>query len=151
MGPTGEEILHATIVRKIWGNAVLTPYNIMYSPDVPTTYLYAPYHAMIALVARLSGLDPLVVFFRVRAVFMVMAVLTMTGLVWVVTRRMASTVVGLWVFVGLVLFDVAGQVTAADGTLLYWAQLAPLSHLADFGLGVMFPLCLFAMCRYLFG
>lgn len=138
-----EEALHVAIVRKLAENQTLSTTNVMYRPGLANTYVYPAYHFALALIARLSALDPLVVFVKARpflALIALTALRSIAGLFF--GAAIADLALVSWVV--LLASNVAGLVS----TEYFWGQLAPLTHLGDFGLGVMFPLLLLFSLRF---
>lgn len=138
-----EEALHVTIVRKLAENPFLTHTNLMYKADAANTYVYPPYHFALALVSRVATLDPIVAYVKFRPVAGLVSLLALHGLLvhWLPRRWLAD--VAALALVVLALNNVSGHVPH-----YYWAQLIPISHLADFGLGVMLPLLTLFVVRY---
>jgi len=146
IGDLQEEALHLTILRKLAQNPVLDHFNLMYKPGVAMTYVYPPYHFALALVSRISGLDPIVVYLKFRAVAALVSLLSMRALAAILFGRRWIADLTLFALLILVFNNAAGQI--AD---FYWAQLLPVSHLGDFGLGVMFPVMILFLFRYVLG
>jgi hypothetical protein len=144
IGDLEEEALHLSILRKLTENAALDHFNVMYKAGVANTYVYPPYHFALALVARVSALDPLVVYLKFRPVAALVALLSLRSLTALFFGRRWVADVALLSWLVLVVNNTAGQVPG-----FYWAQLVPLSHLGDFGLGVMLPLLLLFTFHYL--
>jgi hypothetical protein len=141
-----EEALHLSILRKLTENDALSTTNVMYKPGVVTTYVYPAYHFALALVSRVSGLDPVAVYLSFRPVAALLALLTLRSLSALLFRSRAVADLSLLVWLFLVATNAAGQVSR-----YFWAQLVPLSHLGDFALGVLYPLLLLFTFRYLIG
>jgi len=142
----GEEALHLTILRKLAQNTSLDHLNLMYKREVANTYVYPPYHFALALVSRISGLDPIVVYLKFRPAAGLVSLLSMWSLALALFGRRWVADLTLLALLILVLNNAAGQVPG-----FYWAQLVPLSHLGDFGLGVMLPVMALFIFRYVTG
>ena len=141
-----EEALHLSIIRKVAENDALSHSNVMYKAGAVNTYVYPPYHFALALISHLSGLDPIVVYLGLRPVFALVALLTMRSLAAKLFTNPWVPDLSLLLWLILVFTNVAGQVPR-----YFWAQLVPLSHLGDFGLGVVYPLLLLCTFRFLLG
>lgn len=147
--PVGEEQLHVSILRKMYHQTHLDADNLMYQAHVASTYLYAPYHLGLTLLAHLARLDPITVFIKIRPCYMWLSLSALYGVLLALTRQRRAADWGLLVMVVLIFTNVGGQVIHQTGSWFYWAQLAPLSHLGDFGLGVLLPLLLYGLSRFL--
>lgn len=141
-----EEALHLSIIRKVTENDTLSHSNVMYKAGAVNTYVYPPYHFGLALVSHLSGLDPIVVYLGLRPVGALVALLTMRALAAMLFTNPWVPDLSLLLWLILVATNVAGQVPR-----YFWAQLVPLSHLGDFGLGIVYPLLLLCTFRFLLG
>jgi hypothetical protein len=139
-----EEALHVTIVRKLAENAALRHDNVMYKAGAANTYVYPPYHFGLALASRVARVDPLVSYVKFRPVAAVVALLAIFATMSVAGTRPSWCHLTLLVLVAFCLAGIGGQVPD-----FYWAQLTPLSHLGDFGLGVLIPLLVFFSCAYI--
>lgn len=141
-----EEALHLSIIRKVAENPALSHSNVMYKAGAVNTYVYPPYHFALALISHLSGLDPIVVYLGLRPVGALVALLTMRSLAAMLFSNPWVPDLSLLLWLILVATNAAGQVPR-----YFWAQLVPLSHLGDFGLGIVYPLLLLCTFRFLLG
>lgn len=150
--PLIEDALHLTVVRKVAENPALALDNLFYVAGNPTTYLYPPYHLLLALIARGSMLDPVAVYAEVRPLMFALTGATLAATVSLL-RPARGAVALSWVLASLlVLTNTGGQLAVHHRDDWAWcAQLAPLSHPADFGLSLMLPIMLFTAARYLLG
>jgi hypothetical protein len=140
--PDGEEALHLSLIRKMHSNPAIGRDNLMYRPGVPSTYLYLPYHLGVALVARLAGVDPLVAYVKLAPLWGLIALTSMGAL---------ASALGFGATTARVVTLVA-TVLAWNGQAGNWSgpfgRLLPYSHHADFSLGVLLPVCLVAVARF---
>jgi len=141
--PDGEDALHLTMIRKLHSNEIIRKDNLMYRPGIPSTYVYLPYHLGVALVARLSGLDPLGAYVHLRPLWALVAITALGGLAQVLLGDRRAGQVGT--LVGLVLAW-NGQAGNWDGP---FGRLLPYSHHGDVSLGVLLPVCLLAVGQFL--
>jgi len=150
--PLIEDALHLTVVRKVAENPALALDNLFYVAGNPTTYLYPPYHLLLALIARGSMLDPVAVYAEVRPLMFALTGATLAATVSLL-RPARGAVALSWILSSLlVLTNTGGQLAVHHRDDWAWcAQLAPLSHPADFGLSLMLPVMLFTAVRYLLG
>jgi len=116
----------------------------MYRAGAINTYVYPPYHFALALVSRASGLDPVVVYLGFRPAAALLALLAMRSLAAALFGHPWTADLSILLWLVLVATNAAGQVPR-----YFWAQLVPLSHLGDFGLGIVYPLLLLLTFRFL--
>jgi len=140
-----EEALHVAIVRKLAENETLSTTNVMYKPGLANTYVYPAYHFALALVSRLSALDTLVVFVKARPFLVLLSLTALRSIAGLLFGNVVADL-ALLSWVALIANNAAGLI---PGGAYFWAQLAPLTHLGDFGLGVLFPLLLLFSLRFL--
>lgn len=143
--PDGEEALHLSLIRKLHSNAVIRHDNVMYRPAVVSTYLYLPYHLGVALVARIAGVDPLVAYVKLAPLW---------GAVALASTGALAGALGFGTTAARIVTLVA-TVLAWNGQAGNWGgpfgRLLPYSHHADFSLGVLLPVALVAVVRFLAG
>jgi hypothetical protein len=139
---TMEESLQISTVRKIEGAPRLRVDEVMYAKGELATYYYPVYPFVLALMSRTSGLDPMVLFDTFRLWTAALGLLALYALAAGAFGRTAGAVATLTA-IALVLAGYAGQAAGLGS----WGQLMPLSHIADFGLGVLLPLALAVVVR----
>lgn len=140
---TMEELLQISSVRKIADAPQLRVAEVMYAKGEISTYFYPVYPFALALVGTVARLDPLVLFdsFRLWSVAL--------GLISVLVLALTAfgPTVGGWTAVVALVLVATGNAGQAAG-FGSWAQLAPLVHQGDFALGVLLPLSLAAVIRF---
>jgi hypothetical protein len=142
-----EDQIHAAIVRRLLyldAPSLDNIYSIYAVPPVIYTYPFPGTHYLMALIARAGGLDPLFVYHKLRAFWVVIAVLTLYGFVNAVfgSRRLA------------LVSALTGIAFIANGTFgtvrgFFWGQLEPVSHASDVALGVVLPALLLLACYFI--
>lgn len=136
--PTDEEIYNLVVTRKFLDLERLNLSSIMFRKDMPSTYLFAPYQFMTALVAKASALNPLIVYTNFRAFWGLIALSSFYAIARVLTNRRDIASVCLIAGCALAISNAAGQFEETVGAV-FWGQLIPVSHHADFALGVLLP------------
>lgn len=126
----GEEGYHVIFTRKIFANENLNPRNLFYLPGISSTYLYLPYHFSLALMAKLSGLDPMSCFIKFRPFSAFMTLLVMSAFV----KRLVDSKLAGWTALNLLCVLVITNHAGYHSP--YFAQLIPVSHHSDFSLGL---------------
>jgi hypothetical protein len=139
---TMEESLQISTVRKIAGAPRLRVDEVMYAKGEIPTYFYPVFPFALAVMSRIGHLDPLVFFDGFRLWTAALGLLAFYALARGILGTAAGTIAALTAIV-LVLTGQAGQ-AAGMGS---WGQLIPLSHIGDFGLGVLLPLALGGIAR----
>jgi len=143
--PDGEEALHMALIRKLHSNAAIHQDNVMYRPGVVSTYLYLPYHLGVAMVARIARVDPLVAYVKLAPLWGAVALASIGALAGALgfgtTRARIVTLVAT-------VLAWNGQAGNWDGP---FGRLLPYSHHADFSLGVLLPVALVAVARFVTG
>lgn len=141
--PERAEALDIIVVRKIAESPGLALDQLYYKAGALVPFRPPFYEALLALVSRVSGLDPLVVFARVRFLWSLMAL----GALYAVLRQLApsreTARIGAVFLLAMVLSGRAG------GWSESFARLAPWSAHADVGRGLFFPLGLAFTVRFL--
>lgn len=141
--PDGEEGLHILITRKLLGNESVSLNNILYKPNEPYSYVFAPFYLLLAVVSHLSQTDPIVTYVKFRFLTGLVSVAVFYSLATrFLENRTVARVVAL-VTLSLILSNVAGY------RMGYWAQLAPLTDYRDVGGGILVPLLLYGAIRSL--
>jgi hypothetical protein len=131
---SGEDRIHASIIRRLvlLPNPSLT--NIYFAPDVIYTYPYPGTHHFMALVSRLGGLDSLFVYHKLRFFWGPTAIIFVyLGAQLVFESREIALVTVLTA----ILFVLGGAF--AHIRPFFWAQLVPFSHTSDVAMNVLLP------------
>lgn len=126
----GEEGYHVIFTRKLYAHPAPAPDNLFYLPGTSSTYLYKPYHFSLALMAALSGLDPMSVFLKFRPFA---AIVTLISMAATAQRMTGRGVVGA---IALIVLGAAAVTNHAGYHSPYFAQLVPVSHHSDISLGM---------------
>lgn len=143
---TMEELLQISTARKVAESPALRVDRVMYVKGELPTYYYPVYPFALALMTRVSGLDPVVLFDTFRLWTGLLALIALASIANGAFGKAASAAV-MAIAIGLVLI---GQAGSAPG-LGSWGQLLPVSHIGDFGLGVLLPLALALTVRLAVG
>lgn len=136
--PTDEEIYNLVLTRKFLQLDQLSLNNIMFRKEMPSTYLFAPYPFMTAMMAKASALNPIIVYTHFRAFWGLISLSAFYSIVLVLMKRRDIAAVTLICGSLLAISNAAGQFEEKVGAV-FWAQLIPMSHHADFALGVLLP------------
>ena len=140
-----EDQVHVAIVRRL--SEVGSPRidNIYVSPDTVYTYPFPGTHYFMALVAKLSDIDALFVYHKLRF-FWGPAALVMLHLV---ARAMFGTGgIAPAVTVTAVMLICSGAFAMVPGFDSGWGQLVPYSHASDVAMTVLFPALLVTAFGY---
>jgi len=140
----GEDQIHIAVVRRLTVLQDPSIYNVYLTPGLVYTYPFPVTHVIYALTSIVSGLDPLLVYHKMRFIWAVLAILS----VFLATKRIFDNsklaFVSGWTCIVLVAAGVFAEVSP-----LMWAQLAPFSHASDVAMGVLLPLLLVSTFYYL--
>jgi len=139
---TMEESLQISTIRKIQDAPRLRVDQVMYAKAELPTYFVPVYPFVLALIGRTAGLDPMILFDAFRFWSAALALLALYALTSNAFGRTAGMVIA-FTMVALLLSGKAGQGSGLGS----WGQLIPLSHIADFGMGVLLPLALAVLTR----
>lgn len=124
----------AIVVRKFAENPVITLDNVMHRPGVTATYLYGPLMFAQALVARLTGLDTLIVLMKSYSFFATQGLLVFYALIKALTLDRLAACFSLLVAIVLVTADPAA-----------WSHeigvLVPIPNRFGVAPGILLPLC----------
>lgn len=126
----GEEGYHVIFTRKLHAHPSPSADNLFYLPGTSSTYLYMPYHASLALMATLGGLDPMSVFVKFRPFAAIVTLVSMAALAQRMTGR------GFVGWTTLLVLGVGVLTNHAGYHSPYFAQLMPVSHHSDVSLGM---------------
>lgn len=126
----GEEGYHIIFTRKIYSNISLNPYNLFYLPGSSSTYLYMPYHFSLALMAKLSGLDPMSVYIKFRPFAALMTLVTMSAF----AKQLIGSRLAGWTMLNVLCVLVITNHLGYHSP--YFAQFLPVSHHSDISLGL---------------
>ncbi|HEX6511649.1 MAG TPA: hypothetical protein VF157_05080 [Chloroflexota bacterium] len=131
---SGEDQIHIAVVRRLAFDAHPTLDNIYYLPGIVYTYPFPGLHFLMALVSRLTNLDPMFTYHKLRFYW--------TGLALVFVYLGARAVFGSWrpafaAALTAVCFVLNGTFAQVPG--FFWAQLAPYSHVSDVAMNVVLP------------
>ena len=137
-----EDQVHAAVVRRLTGLAAPRVDNIYFVPGIVYTYVFPGTHYFMALVARLSDLDPLFVYHKLRFFWGPVAVI----MLYLAARAVfGSSGVASAVAITAVLFVFTGTFAMVPGFPSGWGQLVPFSHASDVAMTVLLP-ALLVMC-----
>jgi len=131
---TTEPRIHVALVRRLVHLSSPTLYTMYFAPDIVYTYPFPGTHYMLALMARVEGIDPFFLYNKARAVWGVAAPILLYGCAQVIFRSTRIALATAFVAVGLVVNGAFGGVPDFS-----WAQLAPYSHASDIAMGVLLP------------
>ena len=120
--------------------------NFYVTPDVPYTYPFPGGLYLMALIARLSDLDPLFVYHKLRF-FWGPAAIVMLYLGARAIFGYAS--VAAAVALAAVVFVCTGAFGEVAGFPAWWAQLVPYSYLPDVAMTVLLPALLVLACEFI--
>lgn len=139
-----EDNVHVGIVRRLAFLQAPAINNIYSVPDVVYTYPYPGTHYVMALMARLSGLDALFVYHKLRVLWGPWALILIYGLAWRIfcSRPIAFASAAT----ALVLVLNGGFANVKN---FFWAQVVPYSHASDVAMGVMLPALIWLAFEYL--
>jgi len=140
-----EDQVHVAIVRRL--SALATPRldNIYFAPGIVYTYPFPGTHYFIALVARLSDLDPLFVYQKLRF-FWGPAALIMLYLLARAAFGAVAFACGTAITAVVLVFN--GAFGLVPGFRSGWGQLMPFSHASDVAMTVLLPALLVLTCGY---
>jgi hypothetical protein len=141
-----EDQVHAAIVRRL--SALATPRldQIYFTPGIVYTYPFPGIHYFMALVARLSDLDPLFVYHKLRFFWGPAAVL----MLYLAARAAfgpAAFACGTAITALALVFS--GAFGMVPGFRSGWGQLIPFSHASDVAMTVLLPALLVMGFGYL--
>ncbi|MBV9119359.1 MAG: hypothetical protein JOZ39_01530 [Chloroflexi bacterium] len=141
---SGEDQIHISVVRRLAFDLSPALDNIYYSPHIVYTYPFPGTHFLMALITRLSGLDALFVYYKMRFFWGVAAEL----LLYSAARKLfGSRILAFASSITASVFVLNG--TFADVTNYFWGQMAPYSHASDVALNVIMPALLVAALYFL--
>ena len=141
-----EDQVHVAIVRRLTELEAPRLDNLYFAPGIVYTYPFPGTHYFMALVARLSDLDPLFVYHKLRF-FWGPAALVMLHLAARAVFGGRAVATGVTVTaVALVCSGAFGMVPGFDSG---WGQLAPFSHASDVAMTVLLPALLVVAFGYL--
>ncbi|HEY6507911.1 MAG TPA: hypothetical protein VIY56_07845, partial [Vicinamibacterales bacterium] len=129
-----EDAIHIGLVRRLTHLAAPSLENLYVVPGVTYTYPFPATHYLMALISHISGLDPLFVYHKLRAVWGPAALVLLYACARRVFENQLQALAAGAVATGFVL---NGSFAAVPG--FYWGQLAPYSHASDVAMGVMLP------------
>ena len=129
-----EDAIHIGLVRRLTHLAAPSLENLYIVPGVTYTYPFPASHYLMAAVSHMSGLDPLFVYHKLRAIWGPAALVLLYACARRVFENQLQALAAGAVATGFVL---NGSFAAVPG--FYWGQLAPYSHASDVAMGVMLP------------
>jgi hypothetical protein len=144
--PVGEweDQVHASIVRRMAALPRLTLDNFYLTPGVVYTYPFPSTHALMAFIAKLSNLDALFVYHKLRFFWGPAGLLMVyLGALAIFGRRAVATAA----LVTAATLTLTGVFAVVEGS--YWGQLAVYSHASDVAMAVLLPALLALSCRYI--
>ncbi|MGH9721447.1 MAG: hypothetical protein ACRD8O_14655, partial [Bryobacteraceae bacterium] len=139
-----EDQIHVSIVRRMAALPRLTLDNFYLTPGVVYTYPFPSTHALMALVTRLSNLDALFVYHKLRFFWGPAALLMIYLWALAVFGRRAVATAAL---VTAAILTLTGMFAVVEGS--YWGQLATYSHASDIAMAVLLPALLALSSRYI--
>lgn len=141
--PDGEEALHLLMARKLFDNPAIALDNVFYKPATETTYVFLPYHFLLALLSKIAGMDPFLVFVKSRFLW---GILSVACLYAIAKHLFGSRTLARFA----ALFFLAVLWSGRGGHWIgAFARFAPVSHHADVSLGLLLPLGILFMIRFL--
>jgi hypothetical protein len=132
-----EEALQISTVRKIASADALAHDQVMYVKGGYITYFVPVYPFMLAIIGVAANLDPMLLYDTFRFWSASLGLIAFWWLAVAVVGRERGVFVAL-AAAALVLLGHAGQAEELGS----WGQLVPVTHIADFALGVLLPLAL---------
>ena len=138
-----EDQIHVGVIRRLSFLPGPAFDNFFITPGVVYTYPFPGAHVLSALVGRLSGLDTLFVYGKLRFYWGLAALLLVYAAARVVFRRRDLAFVS----------GATASVLLAVGTFsevpkYFWAQLAPYSHVSDVAMNVFLPALLLVLFHF---
>jgi hypothetical protein len=139
-----EDQVHISIVRRMAALPRLTLDNFYFTPGVIYTYPFPSTHALMAFITRLSNLDALFVYHKLRFFWGPAALLMIyLGALAVFGRRAVAAAALLTATI----LTLTGVFAVVEGS--YWGQLATHSHASDIAMAVLLPALLALSYRYI--
>ena len=129
-----EPRIHIALVRRLVHLASPTLYTTYLAPDFVYTYPFPGTHYMLALMARMEGIDAFFLYHKLRAFWGVAASILLYGCAQAIFKSTRIALAATFVAVGLVVNGTFGAVPEFS-----WAQMAPYSHASDIAMGVLLP------------
>src|SRR5712692_10388098 len=84
--PRGEEAMHLGMLRQPAESSSWSVDGIFYTPGTIYTTMFIPYHTLLALVSHFTATDPLLVYVYIRPLMMLVALMSMGGIIYHLTR-----------------------------------------------------------------
>ena len=139
-----EDQIHISIVRRMAALPNLALDNFYLTPGVVYTYPFPSIHALMAFITRLSNLDALFVYHKLRFFWGPAALLMIyLGALAVFGRRSVAAAS----LVTATILTLTGVFAVVEGS--YWGQLATHSHASDVAMAVLLPALLALSYRYI--
>lgn len=138
-----EPRIHIALVRRLVHLASPTLYTTYLAPDFVYTYPFPGTHYMLALMARMEGIDAFFLYHKLRAFWGVAASILLYGCAQAIFKSTRIALAATFVAVGLVANGTFGAVPEFS-----WAQMAPYSHASDIAMGVLLPALLLLAFQY---
>ena len=139
-----EDQIHISIVRRMAALPHITLDNFYLTPGVVYTYPFPSTHALMAFITRLSNLDALFVYHKLRFFWGPAALLMIyLGALAVFGRRGVAAASLLTATI----LTLTGMFAVVEGS--YWGQLATHSHASDIAMAVLLPALLALSYRYI--
>ena len=141
-----EDQVHAAIVRRLSALAAPRLDDVYFTPGIVYTYPFPGIHYFMALVARLSDLDPLFVYHKLRFFWGPAAVL----MLYLAARAaFGPAAVACGTAITAVALVFSGAFGMVPGFRSGWGQLIPFSHASDVAMTVLLPALLVMGFGYL--
>jgi hypothetical protein len=140
-----EDQVHVAIVRRLSALSAPRLDNLYFSPGIVYTYPFPGTHYFMALVARLTDLDALVVYQKLRF-FWGPAAVVMAYLLARAAFGSAAFACGVAMTIVVLTFN--GAFGLVPGFASGWGQLMPFSHPSDVAMTVLLPALLTVACRF---
>ena len=141
-----EDQVPVAIVRRLSALSAPRLDDIYLAPGIVYTYPFPGTHYFMALIARLSDLDPLFVYHKLRF-FWGPAALVMLYLLARAAFGSVSLACGTAITAAVLLFS--GAFGMVPGFQSGWGQLMPFSHASDVAMTVLLPALIVLACGYL--
>lgn len=141
---SAEDRIHVSIVQRLVHLSSPAIDNVYLAPNIVYTYPFPATHYLMALMARVEGIDALFLYHKLRAFWVVAALIFLYGCAAAIFESRRIALVTALVVIG---FVANGTFAGVPG--FYWGQMAPYSHAADVAMGVLLPALLFLAFKYL--
>jgi hypothetical protein len=139
---TGEETVELISIRKIAETPFIVLDGIMPEPHAVPTYVITPYYLFVALITKASGVSMFVAYLKLRALYAVLAVLTMASVAARSFPALGERLADAMILGFLALF-------VADPDPWAWpASMFPLVRRGAVGAGIVAPVMMLALLLF---